>query len=204
MIAGAASARAGSGGIGGGQRRRRRAGGAADSGTPGCPDREFGRRTLERRRLRRRRRDPQLDPQVQGLPPGAARRRVQGSDRRARCARSSATPSSRADGVVDDETSTALVDAMPSQLATWYGPGFFGNETACGKTLTRAHRRRRAQDAALRLEGGAPLQGPLRAHDGDRPRPVRQRRQVGSHPGRPPKQLALRATPTTSASPSSA
>lgn len=22
------------------------------------------------------------------------------------------------------------------QLATWYGPGFFGNRTACGKTLT--------------------------------------------------------------------
>ena len=24
-----------------------------------------------------------------------------------------------------------------TQLATWYGPGFFGNQTACGKTLTR-------------------------------------------------------------------
>ena len=23
------------------------------------------------------------------------------------------------------------------QLATWYGPGFFGNQTACGKPLTR-------------------------------------------------------------------
>jgi rare lipoprotein A (peptidoglycan hydrolase) len=23
------------------------------------------------------------------------------------------------------------------QRATWYGPGFFGNQTACGKTLTR-------------------------------------------------------------------
>ena len=26
---------------------------------------------------------------------------------------------------------------MPSQIATWYGPGFFGNQTACGETLTR-------------------------------------------------------------------
>ena len=25
-----------------------------------------------------------------------------------------------------------------TQRATWYGPGFFGNETACGQTLTRA------------------------------------------------------------------
>jgi rare lipoprotein A len=24
-----------------------------------------------------------------------------------------------------------------TQKATWYGPGFFGNETACGQTLTR-------------------------------------------------------------------
>ena len=26
---------------------------------------------------------------------------------------------------------------MPAQLATWYGPGLFGNQTACGQTLTR-------------------------------------------------------------------
>ena len=43
----------------------------------------------------------------------------------------------RPDGVVDIETSAALVNAMPAQRATWYGPGFFGNETACGETLTR-------------------------------------------------------------------
>jgi hypothetical protein len=42
-----------------------------------------------------------------------------------------------ADGVVEDETHAALVASMPSQRATWYGPGFFGNETACGQTLTR-------------------------------------------------------------------
>ena len=25
---------------------------------------------------------------------------------------------------------------MPTQVATWYGPGLFGNKTACGQTLT--------------------------------------------------------------------
>jgi rare lipoprotein A len=34
----------------------------------------------------------------------------------------------------------------PTQVATWYGPGFFGDETACGQVLTRrivgvAHRK---------------------------------------------------------------
>ncbi len=42
----------------------------------------------------------------------------------------------RVDGILDPDTSDALINAMPSQLATWYGPGFFGNETACGETLT--------------------------------------------------------------------
>jgi peptidoglycan hydrolase-like protein with peptidoglycan-binding domain len=40
------------------------------------------------------------------------------------------------DGVLDPETSDVLINAMPPQLATWYGPGFFGNQTACGETLT--------------------------------------------------------------------
>jgi peptidoglycan hydrolase-like protein with peptidoglycan-binding domain len=40
------------------------------------------------------------------------------------------------DGIVDRDTTAALVNSMPPQLATWYGPGFFGNQTACGVTLT--------------------------------------------------------------------
>ena len=49
-------------------------------------------------------------------------------------------------GVVDGDTRSVLVDSMRSDLATWYGPGFYGNETACGVELTRrtvgvAHRR---------------------------------------------------------------
>jgi hypothetical protein len=42
------------------------------------------------------------------------------------------------DGVVDRRTRKALVRTMPKQKATWYGPGFFGNRTACGKTLRRS------------------------------------------------------------------
>ena len=43
----------------------------------------------------------------------------------------------RVDGVVERKTTGALVNSMPSQLATWYGPGFWGNQTACGQTLER-------------------------------------------------------------------
>src|SRR5947208_3392390 len=41
------------------------------------------------------------------------------------------------DGVVGPATSTALVRSMPRTGATWYGPGFYGRRTACGRTLTR-------------------------------------------------------------------
>ena len=42
----------------------------------------------------------------------------------------------RANGIFNSTTATALFRSMPAQLATWYGPGFFGNQTACGQTLT--------------------------------------------------------------------
>ena len=41
------------------------------------------------------------------------------------------------DGVFEPATYTALAESMPSQVATWYGPGFYGNQTACGQTLTK-------------------------------------------------------------------
>jgi rare lipoprotein A (peptidoglycan hydrolase) len=41
------------------------------------------------------------------------------------------------DGVVEEGTRKALVKAMDRDIATWYGPGFYGNETACGNTLSR-------------------------------------------------------------------
>lgn len=43
----------------------------------------------------------------------------------------------RASGVVDEETRGALVASMRRDVATWYGPGFYGNELACGGILTR-------------------------------------------------------------------
>jgi hypothetical protein len=52
----------------------------------------------------------------------------------------------RANGVVGKRTRRKIVRTMPRSVATWYGPGFFGNRTACGKRLRRstigvAHRR---------------------------------------------------------------
>ena len=40
-------------------------------------------------------------------------------------------------GVVDLDTRKALAAGMRDQYASWYGPGFFGNRTACGKTLKK-------------------------------------------------------------------
>ena len=49
------------------------------------------------------------------------------------------------DGVVGPQTRPRLVALMRSAKATWYGPGLYGNRTACGKrlrprTLGVAHR----------------------------------------------------------------
>ena len=38
-------------------------------------------------------------------------------------------------GVVDSGTAAALTQSMRRAGATWYGPGFYGNQTACGRTL---------------------------------------------------------------------
>lgn len=52
------------------------------------------------------------------------------------------------DGVVDNRTERKIVRSMRKSVATWYGPGFYGNRTACGQRLTRktvgvAHKRLR-------------------------------------------------------------
>lgn len=39
------------------------------------------------------------------------------------------------DGVVGPQTRPRLVALMRSATATWYGPGLYGNRTACGKRL---------------------------------------------------------------------
>jgi peptidoglycan hydrolase-like protein with peptidoglycan-binding domain len=41
-------------------------------------------------------------------------------------------------GVVDSATSSALVHSMSRAGVTWYGPGFYGKQTACGQELTEA------------------------------------------------------------------
>jgi hypothetical protein len=51
-----------------------------------------------------------------------------------------------ANGVVDEATREALRADMKRKTASWYGPGFWRNETACGKKLRRrtvgvAHKR---------------------------------------------------------------
>jgi hypothetical protein len=51
-----------------------------------------------------------------------------------------------ADGVVDGGTRDELRGGMKTRTASWYGPGFWRNETACGKKLRRktigvAHKR---------------------------------------------------------------
>ena len=42
-----------------------------------------------------------------------------------------------ASGVVNKPTRKALAAQMPSGRASWYGPGFYGNTTACGQTLRK-------------------------------------------------------------------
>lgn len=39
------------------------------------------------------------------------------------------------DGVVRKGTRKKIASRMRNNLATWYGPGFWGNRTACGQTL---------------------------------------------------------------------
>ena len=41
------------------------------------------------------------------------------------------------DGVVGPQTRPRLVALMRYRMATWYGPGLYGNRTACGKRLRR-------------------------------------------------------------------
>ena len=41
-----------------------------------------------------------------------------------------------ANGVVSEGTRKDLAGTLKSGFATWYGPGFYGNRTACGQKLT--------------------------------------------------------------------
>jgi 3D (Asp-Asp-Asp) domain-containing protein len=43
-----------------------------------------------------------------------------------------------ASGVVNKPTRKVLASQMPSSRASWYGPGLYGNVTACGQTLRKS------------------------------------------------------------------
>jgi len=43
-------------------------------------------------------------------------------------------------GILRKRPRKALIKSMSTQRATWYGPGFWGNGTACGKTLRKKTR----------------------------------------------------------------
>lgn len=43
----------------------------------------------------------------------------------------------RRTGVVNRTTRSAITKRMRRQKASWYGPGFYGNRTACGQTLRK-------------------------------------------------------------------
>jgi peptidoglycan hydrolase-like protein with peptidoglycan-binding domain len=138
MAAGAASAKAGSGGLSTSPSGGASSGGTADedSTRPGCAETQFGRRTLK---------VGDCGDDVETLNwllaskryrPGALAEDFKNTTAAAVRAfqRDAAIDP---DGVVEDETASALVAGMASQIATWYGPGFFGNTTACGQTLTK-------------------------------------------------------------------
>ena len=55
-------------------------------------------------------------------------------------------------------------------LASWYGPGFYGNRTSCGGRARLRHARRGAQVPAVRHQGHAALPRPVGDRPGDRPR----------------------------------
>ncbi len=134
MVAAATSAEAGSGGIG--------SGGGGDAS--GCQQLRFGARALD---LGDCGGDVKtlnwiLKAKSYGVPLGKdfespTARSVRGFQRR---------HSLPADGVVGRKTRQQVARTMTRSVATWYGPGFFGERTACGQKLGRktigvAHRR---------------------------------------------------------------
>jgi hypothetical protein len=125
MVAAAASAHAGSGGTG--------SSGGGDS--RGCPEMRFGARALD---LGDCGDDVKtlhwiLKAESYGVPLGKdfdnpTAHSVRRFQRRHRL---------RTDGVVGNRTRKKVVRTMPKSVATWYGPGFLGERTACGQRLRR-------------------------------------------------------------------
>jgi hypothetical protein len=131
MIAAAASAHAGSGGI---DASTGGTGGSVGSGS--CPDARFGARALKLGDcgtdvktlhwvLKAAAYSVPLDKEFDNPTDGSVRafQRRHGLD---------------ADGVVGDTTRKKVARTMAKSTATWYGPGLFRRQTACGKTLHRS------------------------------------------------------------------
>ncbi len=126
MVAAATSARAGDGGV-------KADGGTGRSGS--CPDTQFGRRALDlgdcggdvktlHWLLKAKSYAVPMDKDFDNPTANSVRR----FQRRHHI---------RTDGVVRSRTRKKIVRSMPRSVATWYGPGFFGHRTACGKKLGR-------------------------------------------------------------------
>lgn len=124
MLAGAASARAGSGGTGTG-----------GDGDGACANAQFGKRTLAKGDcgsdvetlnwiLKAKNYSVPLRRSFKNPTHGSVRayQRKKGF---------------RASGVVNERTRKAITASMKRQIASWYGPGFWGNRTACGQTLRK-------------------------------------------------------------------
>ena len=130
LVAGAASARAGSGGTGPG------GGGGGGNGGGGCSGSEFGTRTLEQGDcgtdvttlnwiLKAKSYGVPLHKNFEGPTATSVRDFQRKRD-------------VRANGVVNKRTRDELVGSMRRHKASWYGPGFYGNRTACGQTLKKS------------------------------------------------------------------
>jgi hypothetical protein len=126
LVAAAASAHAAAGGVGPG-----------DGGKDGCADADFGARTLslgdcgadvQTLNWILHSRDFGADTGLGDEFNGRTDKAVRGLQEVVGIRRS---------GVVDGDTRDAVVSTMRKDEASWYGPGLWGNGTACGKTLKR-------------------------------------------------------------------
>ena len=71
------------------------------------------------------------------------------------------------------------VNVYRASAASWYGPGFYGNHTACGGILGSATLGVAEPVAAVRYPRHPALPRPLGHRSGDRPRALRGRPRVG-------------------------
>ncbi len=98
-----------------------------------------------------------------------------------------AAPAPAPEGTTPGGASLVFSSPMRSAGATWYGPGLYGNDTACGADPAAGDDRRRPPHAALRDDGQVRLPRPLPGHAGDRPRPLHARQRLRPHQRRPPR-----------------